>query len=363
MKNFLMSIVNVNDPPNGNTQIHPYSINKRGHLHKQQIAIARDYYKLKPPSTSERFDRIKDLYPLDALSKKIVVLIGLGGSRQFAEDLARSGVVNFALFDGDTVSRANIATQHVYSSEVGRNKAEVIKERILDINPLVRVTVVPRFLNESMTDNDFMYIIGKSIIATPEDVLICGCTDNFYAQARSAALALKFGTPYIAAQLYRGGMAAEIYFSYPGATNNSCPRCAMRNRYEAYANGYKSDVTSAGTPIFATTRVNSLKGQIALMLLLYKEDKNCIYSNMLDQVADRNFVMIRMSPLAGSSLNINIFNEALCEKSGLTYFDETVWIPQAPSDGTDGHDVCPLCNGTGDLLALKGRIADTRTDW
>ena len=186
---------------------------------------------------------------------------------------------------------------------------------------------------------------------------------NFYAQARSAALALKFGTPYIAAQLYRGGMAAEIYFSYPGATNNSCPRCAMRNRYEAYANGYKSDVTSAGTPIFATTRVNSLKGQIALMLLLYKEDKNCIYSNMLDQVADRNFVMIRMSPLAGSSLNINIFNEALCEKSGLTYFDETVWIPQAPSDGTDGYDVCPLCNGTGDLLALKGRIADTRTDW
>jgi len=158
-------------------------------------------------------------------------------------------------------------------------------------------------------------------------------------------------------------MAAEIYFSYPGVTNNSCPRCAMSSRYEAYKNGYKNDVTSDGTPIFATTRVNSTKGQIALMLLLYHEDKNCVYNDILDKVADRNFVMIRMSPLADKSLSIGIFNEAVCTKSGLCFFDETVWIPQTPNDGNDGCPLCPMCGGTGDLLALKGNIKDTRTDW
>jgi hypothetical protein len=122
-------------------------------------------------------------------------------------------------------------------------------------------------------------------------------------------------------------------------------------------------VTSAGVPIFATTRVNATKGQIALMLLLYGEDKNCVYSNMLDKVADRNFLMIRMSPLANAALGINIFDEAINADSGLCFFDETVWIPQTPNDGTDGSPRCSLCNGIGDLLALKGKIRDTRTDW
>ena len=365
---FLMPIVNVNSPANGQIKIYPYVFENRLQMLDQLISVAKNY-KTKAENkqldgvSKERFARISSLYPLNALNRKTAVCIGLGGTRGFVEELARGGVGSFILIDGDTVSATNIATQQVYASEIGRFKAEVVKERILDINPSANVTAVPRFLDDAMTDKEFAGIVGKALRASPKDVLICGCTDSFPAQARSAALALKFGTPYLAGQLYQGGLAAEIYFSYPGVTNSGCPRCAMSSRYEAYQAGYKNDVTSEGAPIIATMRVNSTKGQIALMLLLYGEDENCVYSNMLDKVADRNFVMIRMNPLAGASLGIDIFDEAVNEDSGLCFFDETVWIPQTPNDGTNGSQCCPLCHGAGDLLTMKGKIKDTITDW
>ena len=297
------------------------------------------------------------------MKRKVLVCIGCGGTRQFIEEMARSGVVNFVLIDGDTVSATNIATQQAYVSEIGLNKAEAIKRRILDINPKAKVNVAPYFLDDFTSDEDFETLVGKTLIKRPKDVLICGCTDSFMAQVRSASLALKYGTPYLAAQLYRQGMGAEIFFSLPGVTNSSCPRCAMNSRYEAYANGFKNDVTSDGTPIFATTRVNSLKGQIALMFMLYHEDENCIYNDMLDKVSDRNFIMIKMSPLADEELGIDVFREAENTESELCFFDNTVWIPQIPNDGKEGRPLCPMCGGTGDLLALKGKSPDTRTDW
>jgi molybdopterin/thiamine biosynthesis adenylyltransferase len=366
-----MPIVRVSSPPDGKVKIYPYTFRESVRLLEQPVALAQDY--ADEPADSHmghlknlskgRFTRIHSLYPMKVLGRKTAVCIGLGGTRAFVEELARSGVGHFVLIEGDTVAASNIATQHVYASEIGRNKADVVRERILDINPEAKVIVVPRFLDNAMTDNEFAQIVGRQLMKSPTDVLICGCTDNFYAQARSAALAMKYGTPYVAAQLYKGGLAAEIYFSYPGVTNNACPRCALSSRYDAYLRGYKNDVTSDGVPIFATTRVNSTKGQIALMLLLYHEDKNCVYNSMLDQVADRNFVMIRMSPLAEASLGIGIFQEAVNADSGLTFFDETVWIPQVPNSKANGYADCPLCGGTGDLLALKGNIRDTRTGW
>ena len=369
---FFMPIINVNSSANGQIKIYSYAFENRLHMLNQPVSVIKNYMTNNQNNehlvqldciSKERFDRISTLYPLEALQRKTVVCIGLGGSRAFVEDLARSGVGNFVLIDGDVIAATNIATQQVYASEIGRCKADVVKERLLEINPKANVTVVSRFLDDSMSDKEFASIVGKTLQESPKDVLICGCTDNFYAQARSAALALKFGTPYLAAQLYQNGVAAEIYFSYPNVTNSSCPRCAMASRYEAYRKGYKNDVTSDGAPIFASTRVNSTKGQIAMMLLLYGEDSTCVYSNMLDQIADRNFVMIRMSPLVSEVLGINVFDEALSKESELFFFDEAMWFPQTPNDGTNRYPPCSLCKGTGDLLALKGKIKDTRTDW
>ena len=92
------------------------------------------------------------------------------------------------------------------------------------------------------------------------------------------------------------------------------------------------------------------------MLLLYRESESSPYYELLDQVADRNFVMIRMRPDAGNTLHIGIFDEAFSGKE-LCFFDETVWIPQTPNED------CPLCGGAPDLTALKGKLRDTRVHW
>lgn len=323
--------------------LYPYRIQTDGSVHRLP-ARGKD--------TAERFQRIEKLYPLEVLNRKTVVIVGVGGAAGFAEDLARSGVGNFVLIDPDTYSVTNIATQACFGHDLDRAKVEVVRERILGINPAATVVAVQRPLDNEMSDSEFVALVGDKIVTSPTDVLICGCTDSFPAQARSAALSIKLGVPYLSAQLYAGGEAGEIYFSYPGQTTGGCPRCAMRSRYEAYEHGFQNDVTSAASPIFATTHLNAMKGQIAMMLLLCGEERSGRYGSMLSMVADRNFVMLRFSPTAGEYLGLRTFDGAF--DPALSFFGEPIWIPQTP-------DVdCTLCHGETDLSKLQGQIEDTR---
>lgn len=361
-------IVQVDRRLNGDIKIYPYTHKKQVVREQQRLQVETEYRQTeidrkileeRDALAKARFDRIADLYPLSVLKRKTIVCIGSGGARSYLENMARCGIRNFVIFEADDVSATNIATQAVFVSEIGKNKGECIKQHILDINPTATVIVEPRFVDDSMSDEDFIRLTGKNILSHPTDYLIAGCTDNFYSQARSANLSLKYGVPYVAAQLYKGGMASELYFNYPGVTNSSCPRCAMSSRYDAYLiAGAENDITSAGTPIFATERTNATKGFISLMLLLYHEDSCCIFNEMLDKVSDKNFVMIRMNPLLSEKLGINLFDNQL--SSEMTFFDETLWIPQTPNNGENGYEVCPLCGGNGNVLALKGKIKDTR---
>ena len=79
---------------------------------------------------------------LAKLSKARVAVFGVGGVGGYVcEALARSGVGALDLFDMDTVSPTNINRQIIaLHSTIGRYKTEVMKERILDINPDCTVT-------------------------------------------------------------------------------------------------------------------------------------------------------------------------------------------------------------------------------
>lgn len=294
--------------------------------------------------------------PSEVLARSTVVCIGTGGARSWLEDLARAGVGRFVLLDGDRVEARNLATQGVFADEVGQYKVYCVRSAILRIRPRTQVTAIPRFLDDEMDDADFQRIVGPELYDRPECILIAGCTDHFDAQARSARLALQFGTPYLAAQLYCGGLAGEVYFSYPGLTTGGCPRCAMASRYQAYLEqSYENDVTSQGTSIFATQRLNALKGQLSLMLLLARAE-GTPYAHLLEQVSGRNFVLVRMHPGAGATLGMPI----LVPSSPTAFCDEAIWIPQHPNHPKYGEPLCPLCGGEADLSAMKGTIPDTR---
>jgi len=102
---------------------------------------------------------------LSRIKSSKVALFGVGGVGSFcAEALARAGVGKIDLFDCDEVSVSNINRQIIaLHSTVSRKKVEVMKERILDINPDCEVSVFTEFLTEPLVSNmplsDYDYII------------------------------------------------------------------------------------------------------------------------------------------------------------------------------------------------------------
>ncbi len=93
---------------------------------------------------SEIFSRTKMLLgeeALDKLSQARVIVFGVGGVGGYVvEALARSGVGHIELVDKDVVDETNINRQIIaLHSTIGRYKTEVMKERILDINPSAEV--------------------------------------------------------------------------------------------------------------------------------------------------------------------------------------------------------------------------------
>lgn len=88
----------------------------------------------------ERFSRTALLIGKDGvekLNKSKVIVFGVGGVGGFAvEALARSGIGQIDVVDNDTVSFSNLNRQIIATVDtVGKNKVEVIKDRILSINP------------------------------------------------------------------------------------------------------------------------------------------------------------------------------------------------------------------------------------
>lgn len=97
-----------------------------------------------------RFKRTELLIGKEGLKKLYnskVAVFGIGGVGSFAaEALARAGVGNLVLIDHDDICITNINRQvHAVTGTVGRPKVEVMRNRILDINPDAEVEAIRKF--------------------------------------------------------------------------------------------------------------------------------------------------------------------------------------------------------------------------
>ena len=115
-----------------------------------------------------RFERTELLIgkeKLDILRKKKVAVFGLGGVGGYAcEALARSGVGELHLIDNDIVDETNINRQIIaLKSTIGRDKVDVMKERIFDIGDDIRVFTYKVFLTSDNIDtlpfDKFNYVV------------------------------------------------------------------------------------------------------------------------------------------------------------------------------------------------------------
>ena len=100
----------------------------------------------------------------EKLEKANVAIFGLGGVGSFAaETLARSGIGKFTVVDFDKVSQSNINRQLIATQKtIGISKAQLIKGRILEINPKAVVGAIDDFYTSDMNNifkENFDYVI------------------------------------------------------------------------------------------------------------------------------------------------------------------------------------------------------------
>jgi len=104
----------------------------------------------------------------EEVQKKIrnlkVAIIGVGALSFSAEYLARMGVETFVLVDGDRIGPENVNHQDYGCGDVGKNKAEALKERLTEINPGARVTALPVFLTEKNLEEIWRLLSGIHIL-------------------------------------------------------------------------------------------------------------------------------------------------------------------------------------------------------
>jgi tRNA A37 threonylcarbamoyladenosine dehydratase len=106
-----------------------------------------------------------------ALEASTVAVFGIGGVGSYAaEALARSGVGAFVLVDNAAVGATNINRQVIATrSTVGRPKVEVMRERILDINPAARVEALQERFDPDTAER--LVRAGQSYIIDAMDTL------------------------------------------------------------------------------------------------------------------------------------------------------------------------------------------------
>jgi len=87
---------------------------------------------------------------MERMANAHVLVVGLGGVGAYAaEMICRAGVGQMTIVDADTVQPSNINRQlPALHSTIGKEKAAVLAERFRDINPNIKLTVLPVFLKD-----------------------------------------------------------------------------------------------------------------------------------------------------------------------------------------------------------------------
>jgi tRNA A37 threonylcarbamoyladenosine dehydratase len=109
---------------------------------------------------------------LDILKGSTVAVLGIGGVGSFAaEALARSGIGRLVLVDKDNVDITNINRQIIaLLSTIGKPKADLMKERIRDINPDCEVIALKMFYTEETYEQFFSY--GLDFVIDASDTIM-----------------------------------------------------------------------------------------------------------------------------------------------------------------------------------------------
>ena len=133
----------------------------------------------------ERTELLLGSEKLSLLQRAHVLVVGVGGVGAYAaEMIARAGVGELTIADADVVGSSNINRQLVaLHSTIGRQKCDVLAERLRDINPEIKLHTVNRFIKDDETDAlldsaKFDYIVDAIDTLSPKLALIKGALER-----------------------------------------------------------------------------------------------------------------------------------------------------------------------------------------
>ena len=115
---------------------------------------------------------------MEKLKNARVAVFGLGGVGGYVvEALARSGIGALELIDHDTISITNINRQLLATTKnIGQSKAEAARQRVLDINPEISVTVRELFFCPDTADqfdfSGYSYVVDAIDTVTGKLALV-----------------------------------------------------------------------------------------------------------------------------------------------------------------------------------------------
>ncbi|NAW52189.1 tRNA threonylcarbamoyladenosine dehydratase [Elizabethkingia argentiflava] len=122
---------------------------------------------------------------LKKLQNSNVLIVGMGGVGSFAaEFIARAGVGNLSIVDGDSVDITNINRQlPALHSSIDQNKVELMGTRIQDINPQLNLRQIREFVTPEKMENiiqtgNYDYIVDCIDSVSPKLALIKAAKKN-----------------------------------------------------------------------------------------------------------------------------------------------------------------------------------------
>lgn len=156
------------------------------------------------------------------LADKNIILFGLGGVGSYvAEALARSGIGRLTIVDNDVVSQTNINRQLcALHSTVGKPKVEVIRDRILDINPDCKVTCLQKFYLPENSDE----------FALSQYDYIADAIDTVSAKIDLAVKSQEFSIPVISCMGTGNKLDPSLFRVDDISKTSGCPLCRVMRR-------------------------------------------------------------------------------------------------------------------------------------
>ncbi len=269
--------------------------------------------------------------------ERCVLVVGVGAGSLMVEKLARMSPREIRICDFDVIEVHNLA-RTAYTMEDAlreRHKTEALAERLVAINPTVRVVSYQGSLTEAPPEQLEEMFDGV-------DLVVAG-TDSFEAQRLINTMAVATGTPALFVGIFENAQGGRIVGTLPEHTG--CYRCATPGRYAQAEQGQGA----------AATDLHGAHGSIAdcqfidmvalkLLVAMLERDTPSQAGRFFDHLGDRTEVQLRCDPEFEHYRGMwdDALGDLPDDQSGalhglMLHAMDTVWLSNPP----DAH--CPDC--------------------